>query len=157
MRLRRPPRAPESALMLENRLALDDAELDPASPSRRRLGRRRRPGHSPSDDDLVAWLVDIVAEGVGGQNAHDLADWLMAALPRRHWSAAGHLWCSINGRTNTAGVIRVTGPLTDEQARHVLWAVRRRARGAVRDERAAQSALRHREVPVGDFRGGVFA
>ena len=39
----------------------------------------------------------------------------------------------------------------------VLWAVRRRARGAVRDERASQSALRHREVPVGGFRGGALA
>lgn len=143
--------------MLDDRLAPHGAEPDPASPSRRRLGRWLRPGRSPSDDDLVAWLVDIAAEGVRAQDAHDLADWLMAVLPRRHWSAAGHLWCSINGRTNTAGVIRVTGPLTHEQARHVLWAVRRRARGAVRDERASQSALRRREVPVGDFRGGALA
>lgn len=143
--------------MLDDRLTLHGADPDPASPSRRRSGRWRRPGRPPSDDDLVAWLMDIVAAGVGRHDAHDLADWLMAVLPRRDWSAAGHLWCSINGRTNAAGVIRVTGPLTHEQARHVLWAVRRRARGAVRDERASQSALRHREVPVGDFRGGALA
>lgn len=143
--------------MLDDRLTLHGAEPDPTSPSRRRSGRWRRPGRPPSDDDLVAWLVDIFAAGAGRHDAHDLADWLMAVLPRRHWSAAGHLWCSINGRTNAAGVIRVTGPLTYEQARHVLWAVRRRARGAVRDERASQFALRHREVPVGDFRGGALA
>ena len=143
--------------MLDDRLALHGAEPDPSSPIRRHLGSRRRPGRSPSDDELVAWLVDVVADGVGEGSAQDLADWLMAVLPRRHWSAAGHLWCSMNGWTGSAGVLRVSGSLTHDQARHVLWAVRRRARGAVRDERASQAALRQREVPVGDFRGGAVA
>ncbi len=144
--------------MLDDRPALHGAEPDPASPYRYRGGRWRQTHRPPDDDDLVDWLVDIVADGVGEQEAHDLADWLMAVLPRRHWSAAGHLWCSMNGRTKTAaGVIRVTGPLTHEQARHVLWAVRRRARGVVRDEHALHSALREREVPVGDFQSGAVA
>jgi hypothetical protein len=145
--------------MLDDHPELHSAEPDCTSLSRRRgNGRRPGSGHLPSDDDLVAWLVDIVARGPGDQCSHDLAHWLMAVLPRRHWAVAGHLWCSMNAGTPTwAGVVYGAGLLTDEQARHVLWAVRRRARGAIRDELASQSALRHREVPMGDLRSGAVA
>lgn len=144
--------------MLDDRLAPRCAEPDPASPSFR-LGNRYGPRTAPlSDDELVAWLVDIVAARPSDRRTEDLADWLMAAVPTRHWSAAGHVWCSMTGLTSTrSGVIRVSGPLAQEQARHVLWAVRRRARGAVRDELASQSARRRREIPVGDLQGGAVA
>lgn len=126
---------------------------------RRRMGARRRTRSAVQrDEDLAAWLVEVVATCSNCQLARaDLADWLLAAVPRRHWSALGHLWCTMNGFTTAtnAGVIRLAGPLTLEQALHVLWAVRRRARGVVRDELAAQSARRRREVPVGDLRGDV--
>lgn len=142
--------------MLDDHLVPRCAGPDPASPNVRlgnRYGVRLAP---PSDDELVAWLVEIV--GVGPRDRQDLGAWLMAAVPPRHWSAAGHLWCAMTGLTSSqAGAIRVSGPLTHEQARHVLWAVRRRARGAVRDELAAQSARRRREIPVGDLQGGAVA
>ena len=143
--------------MLDDRLAPRCAEPDPVSPDCRPGSRRRARSAPPADDDLVAWLVDIVA-GPTDRRAPDLADWLMAAVPRRHWTAVGHLWCTMNGLTATrSGVIRVADSLTPDQARHVLWAVRRRARGAVHDELAAQSAQRRREIPVGDLQGGAVA
>ncbi|MDP9441784.1 MAG: hypothetical protein M3P34_06345 [Actinomycetota bacterium] len=117
-----------------------------------------RPG-GQQDDDLVAWLVNIAATGASRRHSQsELAEWLMVAVPRRHWAAVGHLWCTMNGLTATrTEVIRLAGPLTLEQARHVLWAVRRRARGVVRDELAAQLARRRREIPVGDLRGDAVA
>ena len=124
------------------------------------LGARQRRRPAPRrEEDLAAWLVEIVAGGPNRRHAEsELADWLMAAVPRRHWPAVGHLWCTMNGLTATrSGVIRVAGPLTLDQARHVLWAVRRRARGVVRDELAAQSSRRRKEVPVGDLHGGAVA
>ena len=104
-------------------------------------------------DDLAAWLVRIAAAGTGrGRDRPELAEWLMAAVPRRHWAALGHLWCAMNGlTTRRAGVIRLAGPLSIEQAHHVVWAVRRRARGVVHDERAAQARRRRREIPVADL------
>ncbi|MBW3642691.1 MAG: hypothetical protein KY447_07225 [Actinobacteria bacterium] len=131
----------------------DLAILRPAAVAQRRARSARLP-----DDTLAAWLVEIVAGGSKSYEQSELADWIMAAVPRRHWTAVGHLWCTMSGlTTNRAGVIRLSGPLTLEQARHVLWAVRRRARGDVRDELAAQSARRRREVPVGDLHGGAVA
>lgn len=141
--------------MLDDRPVPRCAEPDLACPDVR-PGRRQWARSAPlSDDELVAWLVGIDTAGPADRCAQELADWLMAAVPRRHWTAVGHLWCTMTGLTTTqAGVIQVAGPLTHDQARHVLWAVRRRARGAVRDELIAQSARRRREIPVGDLQGG---
>ena len=144
--------------MLDDRLAPRCAERDPAradvGPGRRYWARS-----APlSDDQLIAWLVDIAAAIPSDRCERELADWLMAVVPRHHRTAVGHLWCTMNGLTAThAGAIRVAGPLTNERARHVLSAVRRRARGAVRDELAAQSARRRREIPVGDLQAGFVA
>lgn len=159
LRLRRPDRSSESAVMANDNRALPGANaslaiIRPAAVVQRRTRSARLP-----DDSLAAWLVEIVAGGSNGRyEQSELADWIMAAVPRRHWTAAGHLWCTMSGLTTSrAGVIRLSGPLTLEQARHVLWAVRRRARGVVRDELAAQSSRRRREVPVGDLHGGAVA
>ena len=114
--------------MLDDRPVPRCAEPDLACPDVR-PGRRYWARSAPlSDDQLVAWLVDIAAAIPGDWCERELADWLMAVVPRRHWTAVGHLWCTMNGLTAThAGAIRVGGPLTNERARHVLSAVRRRA------------------------------
>lgn len=157
-RLRRPAAAPDIGVMFHDHERPLATDTDSTS-RRLRMGARRRTRSAAvqSDDDLAAWLVEIVAICSSCRRPPaELADWLQAAVPRRHWPALGHLWCAMNGLTATKpGVIRLAGPMTLEQARHVLWAVRRRARGVVSDEMAAQTARRRREVPIGDLRGDV--
>lgn len=112
-----------------------------------------------TDADLIDWLVDIAAAGPGSPTSPaEMARWLAAAVPRHHWTVLGHVWCSIQGLDGTrAEVIRVAGPMTPAEARRVLWAVRRRAWGALLDERAAESTHHRHEIPAGDFRGGAVA
>lgn len=105
-----------------------------------------------ADIDLALWLVRIAGDGLHWPPADggaELARWAWEAVPARDRDALSDIWRSMLGLDpRPPTVIRLDRSLSVDRALRVLGAVRRRAKGALQDERSGR--WRH-EVPVGDL------